>query len=50
MLRGSGSERGTVGTGAPGGAPGCGTAMLAVSKCASTSSTTCSGVPRTVVK
>jgi hypothetical protein len=30
MLRGSGSARGTVGCGAPGGPPGCGEAMLAV--------------------
>ena len=30
MLRGSGTVRGTVGAGTPGGAPGCGTAMLAV--------------------
>ena len=27
MLRGSGSERGADGAGAPGGAPGCGTAI-----------------------
>jgi hypothetical protein len=30
MLRGSGKVRGALGTGAPGGMPGCGTAMLAL--------------------
>ena len=29
-LRGSGTERGTVGTGTPGGVPGCGWAMVPV--------------------
>ncbi len=48
-LRGSGSERGTDGCGTPGGKPTCGGVIDAVAKWLSTSSTTMSGVARTLV-
>jgi hypothetical protein len=48
-LRASGIERGVLGTGAPGGMPGCGTAIEPVAKWAITSSATISGFARNVV-
>jgi hypothetical protein len=48
-LRGSGSERGSVGTGAPGGEPACGSAIDPVAKWFSTSITVTSVVLRTSV-
>ena len=48
-LRASGSARGTLGTGTPGGVPACGTAIELAAKWLSTSITVTSGVLRSAV-